>query len=307
MTDFFRQSGREKWERSKLLLLAVPGIAVIFCFHYLPLWGWSFAFFDYKPGIPLARSVFVGWDNFRFLFMNPIMRENLLRVLVNTLGMQMLGYLFSPLPMIFAVLLSDMHGTKFKKLVQTISTLPHFISWVIVFSLATQLFGSNGLVNVLIRNAGGETFNILQSNQHVWITQVLLGQWKGLGWSSIIYFAAIAGIDQEMYEAALVDGAGKMQRIWHITLPELIPTFFVLLIMSIGNFLNDGIDQYLNFGNALNMSKIEVLDLYVYNMGIRNNQISFSVAVGIMKSVIAIILFSLANMASKKIRGSSVF
>lgn len=144
-------------------------------------------------------------------------------------------------------------------------------------------------------------------DKHVWLIQVLLQQWKSLGWSSIIYFAAIAGLDQELFEAAMVDGAGRWKRIWYITIPQLIPTYFVLLIMSIGNFLNTGVDQYLAFGNALNKEHIEVLDLYVYNLGVGSGQISFSVAVGIMKSFVAFVLFFLANTISKKVRGTSVF
>ena len=177
-----------------------------------------------------------------------------------------------------------------------------------MFSLATALCGSNGLINTLLQNAGAASrVNILTSNRHVWLTQVLLQTWKSTGWNAIIYFSALAGIDPSLYEAAMVDGAGRMQRIWHITLPNLIPTFFVLLIISIGNFLNTGIDQYMAFGNALNKQYIEVLDLYTYNLGIGSGQISFGVAVGIMESVVALVLFTMANTASKKVRGTSVF
>lgn len=191
---------------------------------------------------------------------------------------------------------------------QTLTTLPHFISWVIMFSLMSSLFGSSGLVNSLMSKFGAEmTVNILTTDKHVWLIQALLYTWKNLGWNAIIYFAAITGLDQEVNEAAMIDGASRWQRILHITIPLLMPTFFVLLIMSIGNFLNSGIDQYLAFCNALNKEHIEVLDLYVYNLGIGSGQISFSVAVGVMKSVIALILFTFANTASKKIRGTSVF
>ena len=231
-----------------------------------------------------------------------------MRVLMNTFGIHFLGYLFTPLPMMFAILLSEVRSKKFQKVVQTITTLPNFISWVIMFSLAMSIFGSTGLVNTLLDNLGVDaTVNILNSDKHVWLTQVLLQQWKGLGWSAIVYFAAIAGLDQELYEAAMVDGAGRWQRIWYITIPQMIPTYFVLLIMSIGNFLNTGVDQYLAFGNALNKEYIEVLDLYVYNLGIGNGQISYSVAAGMMKSVVALVLFAVANTASRKIRGTSVF
>ncbi|MGI6107418.1 MAG: ABC transporter permease [Lachnospiraceae bacterium] len=295
-----------KW---KAFFCVLPGIILIFIFHYLPLWGWSFAFFQYRPGKKLADCAFLGFKNFEELFGNKVMRMNLIRVLTNTFGIHLLGYVFSPLPMLFAIFLSEMHSTVFKKFVQTVTTLPYFISWVIMLSLAMGIFGYNGLVNHILTSLGliDEPVNILNSDKHVWLFQVLLQQWKGLGWNAIIYFAAITGIDPELYEAAEVDGAGRAQRIWYITIPQLIPTYFVLLIMSIGNFLNNGIDQFLAFGNSLNMEKIEVLDLYVYNLGIGNGQISYSVAVGIMKSIVALILFSGANMLSKKIRGSSVF
>ena len=298
----------KKMERYKLFLYMLPCLIFIFIFKYLPLWGWSYAFFQYKPGRSLFSCKFVGWQNFTALFGNPVMRSNLLRVLRNTFGIQFLNYLLMPLPMLFAIFLSEIKNTKFQKAVQTLTTLPHFISWVIMFSLATSLFGGSGVINSVLSKMGVEQgLNILTTDQHVWLIQALLNLWKSLGWNAIIYFAAITGIDQSVYEAAMVDGASRWQKIRYITIPLLIPTFFVLLIMSIGNFLNSGIDQFLAFGNAMNKEYIEVLDLYVYNLGIGNGQISFSVAVGMMKSIVAVVLFAIANFASKKIRGTSVF
>ena len=298
----------KKWESYKLFLLILPCLVVIFIFHYLPLWGWSYAFFQYKPGMDLAQCKFVGWDNFTSLFGNPVMRDNLFRVLRNTFGIQILNYILMPVPMLFAIFLSEIKNTKFQKTVQTLTTLPHFISWVIMFSLASSLFGSSGLINSVLSNVGVEQgINILTTDQHVWLIQAVLNLWKTMGWNAIIYFAAIAGLDQQVYEAAAIDGASRWQKIRYITIPLLVPTFFVLLIMNIGNFMNSGIDQFLAFGNALNKEYIEVLDLYVYNLGIGNGQISFSVAVGIMKSFVALILFAGANYASKKVRGTSVF
>lgn len=298
----------KKKSSKKLFLYVLPGIILVFMFTYLPLWGWSYAFYQYKPGRQLADCAFVGWKNFQDLFGNAVMRGNVLRVLRNTFGIHFLGYLFTPLPMLFAVLLSEVRSKRFQKLVQTVTTLPNFISWVIMYSLALSIFGSTGLLNNIAGMLGLDVnVNILNSSQHVWITQVLLQQWKGLGWSAIIYFASIAGLDQELYEAAMVDGAGRWARIRYITIPQLIPTYFVLLIMSIGNFLNTGVDQYLAFGNALNKEYIEVLDLYVYNLGIGNGQISYSVAAGMMKSLVALVLFAFANLISKKVRGTSVF
>ena len=302
------RSKRKLNKKFKLFLYVLPGIIFVFIASYLPLWGWAYAFYHYKPGKVLWDCEFVGLQNFKDLFGNIVMRRNIVRVLKNTFGIQFLGYLFSPLPMFFAILLSEVRSKKFQKTVQTITTLPNFISWVIMFSLATAIFGNDGLINKIFENLGwAARVNAINSTKHVWLTQVLLQQWKGLGWSSIVYFATIAGLDQELYEAAMVDGAGKMQRIWYITVPQLIPTYFVLLIMSIGNFLNSGVDQYLAFGNALNKEYIEVLDLYVYNIGIGSGQISYSVVVGVLKSLVALVLFSMANTASKKIRGTSVF
>lgn len=301
-------SRQKRIESFKLFLLVLPCLALVFVFHYMPLWGWVYAFFQYKPGMSLANCKFVGFQNFTNLFGNPVMRQNLFRVLRNTLGIQFINYLLMPVPMLFAIFLSEIKSTRFQKCVQTLTTLPHFISWVIMFSLMSSLFGSSGLVNALMQKFGAEmTVNILTTDKHVWLIQALLYTWKNLGWNAIIYFAAITGLDQEVNEAAMVDGANRWQRIRYITIPLLMPTFFVLLIMSIGNFLNSGIDQFLAFSNALNKEYIEVLDLYVYNLGIGSGQISFSVAVGVMKSIIALILFGLANTASKKIRGTSVF
>lgn len=295
------------WESKKLFLMVLPCILFIFVFKYLPLWGWAFSFFQYKPGMSLFDCQFVGLDNFKNLFGNAVMRTNLIRVLRNTLGIQAINYILMPVPMIFAIFLSEIRSKRFQKVVQTLTTLPHFISWVIMFSLASSLFGASGLVNSLLGAAGAGPVNILTTNKHVWLIQSLLYLWKTMGWSSIIYFAAIAGLDQEVYEAAMVDGASRWQRIRYLTIPLLVPTFFVLLVMNVGNFLNSGVDQFLAFGNALNKDSIEVLDLYVYNLGIGSGQISFSVAVGMMKSFVAVILFAAANFASKKIRGTSVF
>lgn len=298
----------KKWESYKLFLLALPVIIYIFVFKYMPLWGWSYAFFSYRPGLSLAQCDFVGLQNFENLFGNAVMRQNLFRVLRNTFGIQILNYILMPVPMLFAIFLSEIKSKRFQKVIQTVTTLPHFISWVIMFSLASSIFGSSGLINSMIHDMGFEaTINILTTDDHVWITQALLNLWKSMGWNAIVYFAAITGLDQQVYEAAEIDGANRWQKISKITIPLLMPTFFVLLVINIGNFLNSGIDQFLAFSNALNMSQIEVLDLYVYNLGIGSGQISFSVAVGIMKSVVAVILFASANFASKKIRGTSVF
>lgn len=295
-------------ERKKLVLYILPGLILLFLFQYLPLWGLSFAFVTYKPGKSLFECDFVGFKNFAILFSNPVIRKNVFRSLGNTLGIQFIGYLLYPLPMLFAIFLNELSSKRFKKIVQTVSTLPHFVSWVIIFALTCSLFSSNGAVNNILMKLGliSEPINILTTDKNVWLIQVLLQKWKNVGWSAIVYFAAIAGIDQELYEAAMVDGAGRMRRIWHITIPQLMPTFFVLFVISIGNMLSTGIDQYFVFANAMNKEWIETFDFYVYNLGIGGGKISYGVAVGLLKSAVALLMFSLANFASKKIRGTGI-
>lgn len=301
------QTLREK-SGKRVFLYAIPVLLIVFIFHYFPLWGWSYALVEYRPGKSLFESKFVGMHNFTVLFSNPVMRKNVFRTLINTLGIHFIGYAFMPLPMIFAIFLSELTSRRFKKIVQTVSTLPHFISWVIMFALASSLLSTDGLINKLMMDWGWieEPMNVLTTDKNVWITQVLLQQWKNVGWNSIVYFAAIAGIDQELNEAAMIDGASRMQRIWHITVPHLIPTFFVLLIINTGKMLTTGIDQYFVFGNALNKEFIETFDLYIYNLGIGSGKISYGVAVSTMKSIVSLALFGTANFLSKKVRGTGI-
>ena len=297
----------KKWESYKLFLLALPVIIYIFVFKYMPLWGWSYAFFSYRPGLSLAQCDFVGLQNFENLFGNAVMRQNLFRVLRNTFGIQILNYVLMPVPMLFAIFLSEIKSKRFQKVVQTVTTLPHFISWVIMFSLASSIFGSSGLINSLIHDLGFEaTINILTTDDHVWLTQALLNLWKSMGWNAIVYFAAITGLDQQVYEAAEIDGANRWQKISKITIPLLMPTFFVLLVINIGNFLNSGIDQFLAFSNALNMSHIEVLDLYVYNIGLGGGSFSYATAVSILKSIVSLTLLFVANNLSRLVRGNTI-
>ena len=291
-----------------LFLCSIPVIAYVILFGYVPMWGLGYAFVEYRLGKPMLESTFVGLENFKILFENPVIRENVFQSVINTLGMAGINYLLLPLPMIFAILLSELKCAPFKKVVQTVSTLPHFISWVVIFALFNALFSSTGLVNSLLLEWGliEEPVNVLMSDKGVWVKQVALQKWAELGWSSIIYFSAIAGIDQEQYEAAAIDGAGRWARIRYITIPNLIPTFIVLLIMGVGRILNTGVDQYLIFENAFNKEFITTLDLYVYHLGIGSGMVSYGVATGILKSVVALVLFYSANYISKKVRGSGI-
>jgi putative aldouronate transport system permease protein len=277
-------------------------------FAYFPLYGWVYAFFDYMPPIPLSRSPFVGFKWFHSLVENQVKMDQLLQVLKNTFGISGLILLFSWLPMIFAVFLNEIKAMRFRKFVQTVTTLPNFISWVLVYSLAFSLFSSEGLVNGLLKQLGliDSPILFLQSSEHVWIRMWMWITWKSLGWSAILYIAAITGIDDSLYEAARVDGATRMQLIRHVTLPSLLPTYFVLLMLQIASFLNNGMEQYFVFQNAFNKETIQVLDLYVYNLAMGGGSYSVSVAISMLKSLISVVLLFSVNGLSKWFRGESI-
>lgn len=292
----------------KLFLMMLPIVALTFVFSYLPLYGWRYAFFEYKSGETLSMDKFVGFKWFTQLFQNAATRKDVLRVIKNTLGMSALGIGTSWLPMVFAIFLSEVKNTGFRRIVQTFTTVPNFISWVLVYAIALAIFSTDGFINTLITGITGTPVatNYLLSADNMWLKMLAWGTWKGLGWSAIIYIASITGIDQQLYEAATVDGAGRFQKMWYITVPELIPTYMVLLLMSVANILSNGMDQYLVFSNAVNKESIEVLDLYVYNLGIGAGLIPMSTVIGMVKSVISVILLFSANGISKLVRGESI-
>lgn len=292
----------------KLFLLVLPFLVLVFLFSYYPLNGWRYAFYDYRAPLDLSQCEFVGLKWFKFLFQNPTQVSQLIKVLRNTFAMSALTLLTSFLPVLFAIFLNEIKCKWFKTLVQTLTTLPNFISWVLVYSVAFALFSDTGMVNTVLQNIGITTdvVKFLDSDAHTWLWMLFWSTWKGLGWGSIMYLAGIAGTDQELYEAARVDGAGRFRLMRHITLPSLMPTYFVLLMMSVANFLTNGLDQYFVFSNSFNMEHIQVLDLYVYKLGMGSNSIPLATAVGMLKSLISVVLFSVVNFVSKKTRGESI-
>jgi len=293
-----------------LFLMIAPFMVIVFLLSYLPLHGWSYAFFDWRPGRPMTMERFVGFHHFTSMFMDPFVFEDVLRVLRNTFAMSFLGILGSPLPLLFAMFLAEIRFSPVKRLIQTVTTIPNFISWVLIYSIAFAMFSvGDGFVNRLLLHIGAidSGINFLASRNHVWVTMWAWNTWRTLGWSAIIYFAAIAGIDQEQYEAARVDGAGRFALMRHITLPGLIPTYFVLLILAIANFLNNGMEQFFVFQNPMNREDIEVLDLFVYNQGMASIQVSFATAVGIFRSLVSLVLLFSANRLSKVFRGETIF
>jgi len=297
-------------EKYQLFAMLLPFLLLVFVFSYLPLLGWRYAFYAYRPGFPLEKCEYVGWYWFESIFSNSYQVAEISRVMVNTLAISGLGLLLNCIAPVFAILLNEIHHRPYRKTVQILTTLPNFISWVLVYAVAFAMFNvNNGFFNQALMALGwiDKPVNVLASNKNVWGAMTLWSAWKSLGWSSILYLAAIAGLDQELFEAAKVDGANRFQQILHITLPGISPTFLVLLVMSIANLINNGMDQYYVFQNALNKSSIEVLDLYVYNISLGGGNFSFGTAVSMLKSVISLTLLLIANGAAKLIRGSSIF
>lgn len=286
-------------------LFILPFLVLVAVFSYYPLYGWVYAFFDYKPPFPLTMDNFVGLKWFKSMLENSTKVTQLLKVLRNTFAVSGLSLGFSWFPMVFAVFLNEIRSKRYRKFVQTVTTLPNFISWVLVYSIAYSVLNSTGAVNTILMELGlTETPRLfLQSSEHIWFKMWLWLTWKNAGWAAIMYIAAISGIDEEMNEAARIDGASKLQIIWHITLPSLLPTYFVLVMLNLANFLTNGMEQFYVFQNSFNKDYIQVLDLYVYNLAMGGGGYSLSVAVSIFKSVVSILLLCFTNGLSKLVRG----
>ena len=296
---------RKKVRGYKEFLYILPFIILVAVFSYYPLYGWVYAFFDYKPPFPLSMDQFVGFKWFKSMVDNPVKIAQLWKVLRNTFAISGLSLLFSWFPMIFAVFLNEIKCKPFKKFVQTVTTLPNFISWVLVYSIAYCIFNSTGVVNAVLMNLGliDSPQLFLQSSEHVWLKMWLWLTWKNAGWAAIMYIAAISGIDEELNEAAKVDGASRMQIIRHITIPSLLPTYFVLVVINLANFLSNGMEQFYVFQNAFNKEYIQVLDLYVYNLAMGSGGYSLSTAISMFKSLVSVLLLCATNGISKLVRG----
>ena len=303
MKEFF--SNKRKVRGFKEFLMILPFILLVLVFSYYPLYGWVYAFFDYKPPFPLSWDKFVGLKWFRSMVENEVKLKQLLMVLRNTFAMSGISLFFSWFPMIFAIFLNEIKCKPFQKVVQTVTTLPNFISWVLVYSIAYSVFNSTGVVNSIGMKLGlwDTPQMFLQSADHIWFKMWLWLTWKNAGWAAIMYLAAIAGIDESLKEAAKVDGASRMQIIWHITIRSILPTYFVLVMLNLANFLSNGMEQYFVFQNAFNKDAIQVLDLYVYNLAMGSGGYSLSTAISILKSVVSLVLLCCTNKISKLVRG----
>ena len=291
------------WKQRYLLLMSVPFVIWLIIFKYVPLWGWTMAFQEVKPNsfaLPVWQRKFVGFDNFKKAFTDRLFGQTM----INTIGLSVLGIaLGTVMAILFALMLNEICFNRFKKVTQTISYLPHFVSWVVIASIAKMVLNDGGMLDTLV----GKNLKLMSTNSVLfWIVVCIINVWKEVGWDAIVYLSAMAGIDQGLYEAAKVDGAGRFQIIKNITIPSIMPTYFVMLMLSVANFLNNGMDQYFVFQNAFNKSTIQVLDLYVYNIGMTGRSLSLATAIGILKSIVSVTLLAIVNFVSKKTRGESM-
>lgn len=297
-----------------LQIFALSGIAYLVVFNILPMFGLVMGFKNYtiSSGIKgIFTSQWVGLKYFKEFF-NDYQFPTLLK---NTIGISLLKLVFTfPLPIIFAIMLSQMPTGRFKKLTQTASYLPHFISWVIISGISYQFLSSTGIINSLLLKLGwiSKPIGFLTDADKYWGLATVLDMWKETGWWAIVFLAAIMGINQEMYESAMLDGASRLQRDWYITLPSIKSTIVTVLILAIGNLFGGGLsgsnfEQSYLLGNSMNSRASSIIQTYVYTVGLANGRYSYATAVGLIQSVVSLVFVLVSNAVSKKIAGSGLF
>lgn len=292
----------KKHKYKYLIVLPVVIYLIIFC--YKPMYGIIIAFQRFRPNLGIARSKWVGLDNFRRFFVDP----SFFKVLRNTFAISGLSIVFSfPMPIILALLLNEVRVSWFKRTVQTITYLPHFISMVVMCGLVTNFCQTNGVLNDIIVFFGGERSNLLLDSSLFYPIYIISGIWQEVGWGSIIYLAAISGIDQEQYEAARIDGASRLQQLWFITLPGLLPTVSMMLILRLGQVLSVGYEKILLLQTPLTSGVSTVISVFVYQKGLEGGDFSYSTAVNLFNSVVNIVFLVAANKISKIMGQSGLF
>jgi putative aldouronate transport system permease protein len=292
--QFWRSVWRERW----LYLLAAPGVLYYLVFQYLPMLGNVIAFQDYSPFLGFTDSPWVGLNNFARLFSDPDVGV----VISNTLIISFLQLIFAfPVPIALALMLNAVINPYFKRFVQSVLYLPHFISWVIIISIFQQVLGGDGMINRFIRGVGGQPVEIMTNPDFFKPLVVLQVVWKESGWGTIIFLAALTAVDVTLYEAAVIDGANKWRRLWHITLPGIRSVIVLLLILRLGDILDTGFEQIFLQRQAVGFEAAEVLDTFVYFRGIQAGDWGFSTAVGLVKGLVGLVLILLANKFAKKL------
>ncbi|MET9316941.1 ABC transporter permease subunit [Kribbella sp. NPDC003505] len=285
--------GRRLLRDRVLLLFALPGVALIVAFHYVPLLGNVIAFKDYQPFLGIGGSDWSGWANFSVIFNGD---PAFLRALKNTLILTSLQSVFVfPAPILLALLLNSLFSERIKRIAQSILYLPHFMSWVIVVALFQQMLGGSGLLNNYLRSHDLSTIDIIGNSElfHVLLTSQII--WKDTGWATILFLAALSQIDSQLYEAASVDGASRMKQLWHVTLPGLRGIIILLFILRLGDSLTVGFEQIILQQQAVGRDVSEVLDTYVYNNGVLGGAWGVAAAVGLVKGIVGVVLVLTAN------------
>ena len=298
---FSKKEVKRQWP---LLVWSVFFFLYGLLFNYIPLAGWTMAFQNYKPKTGLFHSKWIGLDKFKFLFSD----VTFLRDIRNTLAMGILNITCSfVMAILFAILLNELKSKGGKRVVQTISYLPHFLSWIIVTGILHDALSASGIVNELLGNLGIGTINFFAEPKYFWGIVAFANVWKETGWNAIIYLAAITSIDPNLYEAAKIDGAGRWGQIRHITLPSLRPTIMILLLMNIGWVLNAGFEVQYILGNGLVKRVAETIDIYTLTWGISQNDYSLGTAAGIFRSLVSIALILIANYVARKTGEDKLF
>lgn len=302
---FRKRLGKNIAAHPLLYIMILPVLAYFIVYHYYPMYGMIISLFDYVPTKGIGGSRFVGLKHFQAFLEDPYF----FRTMRNTLSINLLLLLFGfPFPILFAILLNELRSTKFRKVTQTITYMPHFISTVVICGLMLDFCKSSGVITSIFSTVSGqEPVNLFSKAAFFQPLYVLMCIWQEFGWDSIIYFAALTGIDQALYEAADIDGGGRWQKIFHVTLPGISPTIIILLIMRIGNMMTLGWDKILLLYNPMIYEKADVISTYVYRIGLMNFQYSFSTSVGVFNSVINFILLLSANMISRKVNETSLW
>jgi putative aldouronate transport system permease protein len=308
LTNPVKAGGRMRkiLQQKHMQAMALAGIVWMLVFCYIPMYWIIIAFKQYDIVKPLFETPWVGLQHFQEFLSD----DRFFLVLRNTIGISLLKLIVSfPLPIFFAILLNEIGSLRYKRFIQTISYLPHFLSWVVLGGILTTWLSESGMINELLVQAGilQQPVTFLAEPAYFWGIVVFSDLWKELGWSAIIYLAAISGIDPQLYEAATVDGAGRFRKIWHITLPCIKGTVAVLFILAVAYLLSSNFDQIFVLMNTLNAEASDVVDIYVYRMGVTSGRFSFATAVGLFKSVLSLLLLLAANFTSKKLTGSSLY
>ncbi|KOY13156.1 ABC transporter permease subunit [Paenibacillus sp. 11B] len=298
-------AGRYLWRYRILYLLSVPGILYFFLFKYVPLFGSVIAFQNYNIFKGITGSDWVGLEHFQKMFSH----YDFLRILNNTLLLGLYDLVIAfPVPILLAILLNEVRMIVFKRLLQTIVYMPHFLSWVVISGIFMGIFSMDaGVVNKALGFLGMQPIYFLGEDSYIRSILIGSGIWRDSGYGTIIFLAAIAGINPDLYEAAEVDGAGRLKQIWSITLPSLLPTIMILLLLHIGKFLDLGFERVFVFLNPLNLESGEILDTYIYKAGLLSQQYSYTTAIGLFKSVVGLMLILLGNFFSKKTTGESLY